>query len=189
MRFLVPFYALVSSICRQIPGAVELLLHRFRQLLHELFAVLVPQQILDGLLLQTGGFLHGVDSSLNVRRTVRNERAALRCGDTRQLTDCIVADCKACLLERSHLDEVYIVAADALTLVGLAVEQDLFLFYNFVRLLRLGFNRRGQPCLELTPQTFVAYPRLVEQSITRKLCRYYVIFTWSTALLPQLVPH
>nr|DAO70487.1 MAG TPA: hypothetical protein [Caudoviricetes sp.] len=30
MRFLVPFYALVSSICRQISGTVELLLHRFR---------------------------------------------------------------------------------------------------------------------------------------------------------------
>ena len=26
-------------------------------------------------------------------------------------------------------------------------------------LLRFEFNRRGQPCLELTPQTFVAYPR------------------------------
>lgn len=106
------------------------------------------------------------------------------------LTNSIVADRKACLLERSHLDIVGFILADALTLVGLAIEQDLFLFYHFVvLLLRFGFNRRGQPCLELTPQTFVAYPRLVEQSITRKLCRYYVIFTWSTALLPQLVPH
>ena len=41
---------------------------------------------------------------------------------------------------------------------------DLFLLYHFVvLLLRFGFNRRGQPCLELTPQTFIAYPRLGAQ--------------------------
>ena len=59
------FTLLLSSICRQIPGAVELLLHRFRQLLHELFAVLVPQQILDGLLFQAGNLLHSVDGVLH----------------------------------------------------------------------------------------------------------------------------
>ena len=59
------FMLLLSSICRQIPGTVELLLHHFRQLLHELFAILVPQQIFDGLLLQTCSLLHGVDGVLH----------------------------------------------------------------------------------------------------------------------------
>ena len=61
----------------------RLLLHRLGQLADQLLTVLVPQQILDGLFFQAGNLLHSVDSSLNVRRTVRNERAALRCGDTR----------------------------------------------------------------------------------------------------------
>ena len=42
-----------------------LLLHRFRQLLHELLAVLVPQQILDGLFFQAGNLLHSVDGVLH----------------------------------------------------------------------------------------------------------------------------
>lgn len=59
------FMLLLSSICRQIPGTVELLLHRLGQLTDQLFAVLVPQQILDGLLLQTGNLLHCVDGVLH----------------------------------------------------------------------------------------------------------------------------
>lgn len=59
------FMLLLSSICRQIPGTVELLLHHFRQLLHELLTVLVSQQILDGLFFQAGNLLHGVDGVLH----------------------------------------------------------------------------------------------------------------------------
>ena len=36
-----------------------------RDFFDELLAVLVPQQILDGLLLQTGNLLHGVDGVLH----------------------------------------------------------------------------------------------------------------------------
>ena len=59
------FTLLLSSICRQIPGTVELPLHRLGQLLHEVLAPLIAQQILDGLLLQTGNLLHGVDGVLH----------------------------------------------------------------------------------------------------------------------------
>ena len=59
------FYALVSSICRQVPGTVELPLHRLGQLADQLFAVLVPQQILDGLFFQAGNLLHSVDGVLH----------------------------------------------------------------------------------------------------------------------------
>ena len=55
---------LLSSICRQIPGAIELLLHHLGQLADQLLAVLVPQQILDGLLLQAEHLLHSVDGGL-----------------------------------------------------------------------------------------------------------------------------
>lgn len=63
--FLGHFMLLLSSICRQISGAVELLLHSLGQLFDQLLAVPVPQQILDGLLLQTGNLLHGVDGVLH----------------------------------------------------------------------------------------------------------------------------
>ena len=59
------FTLLLSSICRQIPGTVELLLHHFRQLLHEVLAPLIAQQILDGLFFQAGNHLHGVDGVLH----------------------------------------------------------------------------------------------------------------------------
>ena len=59
------FMLLLSSICRQIPGAVELLLHHLGQLADQLLTVLVPQQILDGLFFQAGNLLHSVDGVLH----------------------------------------------------------------------------------------------------------------------------
>ena len=56
---------LLSSICRQIPDAVELLLHHLGQLADQLLTVLVPQQILDGLFFQAVNLLHSVDGVLH----------------------------------------------------------------------------------------------------------------------------
>ena len=41
------------------------LINMRRDFLNELLSELIPQQILDGLLLQTGNFLHGVDGVLH----------------------------------------------------------------------------------------------------------------------------
>lgn len=55
-----------QKIEQQLPEWVSYQLwYRLSQLLHELFAVLVPQQILKRLLLQTGSLLHGVDDVLH----------------------------------------------------------------------------------------------------------------------------
>ncbi len=53
------------SVSKSNTEGLTIYLNRCRQLLHELLTVLVSQQILDGLLLQTGGFLHGVDGVLH----------------------------------------------------------------------------------------------------------------------------
>ena len=74
-----------------------LLLHSLRQLLHELLAVLIPQQVLDGLLLQTGKLLHG---------------------DAQQLANRVIPDHKACPFQRPQFDVVHLILGNALACTG-----------------------------------------------------------------------
>ena len=67
--------------------------------------------MLNDLLFQSGGFLYriNINSNLHLGGTFRHKRAALRCGDARQLARRIVADLKAYLFQTAHLDVVCLI--------------------------------------------------------------------------------
>ena len=85
-----------------------------RDLLHQIIAVFIPEQIFDRLFLQTALLLQRVDRVLHCFVAVRHERAALGRGDRGQLTRGVEHHRISRLRKRPQLDKVVVALFNAL---------------------------------------------------------------------------